>query len=334
MSNLASKTILEVKNLKTWFYTRRGIVKAVNGVTFTLDEGECLCLVGESGCGKSVTALSILRLFDSPPGKIIEGRVLYAGIDLATCPMPQLRAIRGKDIAMVFQNAQSALNPVFTIGDQIEEQINTHAAHNQGNSRVKATALLEEMKIPEAARALNTYPHQMSGGMKQRAMIAMGLSCDPKILIADEPTTAVDVTIRAQIIYILQELKARRNMSIIFITHDLSLVGEIGDRAAVVYAGKVVEIAPVEHILNKPAHPYTIGLISCLPDISSDLKRLPSIPGNTPNPIDIPSGCPFHPRCPSVMDICHAVEPEMLNISGVQTVACHLYDAEMMSKRL
>ena len=327
------KTILEVKDLKTWFYTRRGIVKAVNGVSFTLDEGECLCLVGESGCGKSVTALSILRLFDSPPGKIVEGKVLYEGIDLVTCPMPQLRSIRGKDIAMVFQNAQSALNPVFTIGDQIEEQINTHMPRHKRNSRQKATALLEEMKIPEASGALKMYPHQMSGGMKQRAMIAMGLSCDPRILIADEPTTAVDVTIRAQIIYILQELKARRNMSIIFITHDLSLVREIGDRAAVVYAGKVVEIAPVEHILNKPAHPYTIGLISCLPDISSELKRLPSIPGNTPNPIDIPSGCPFHPRCPSVMDICHTVEPEMLNISGVQTAACHLYDADVMGKR-
>jgi len=330
---LVAKTILEVKDLKTWFYTRRGIVKAVNGVSFTLDEGECLCLVGESGCGKSVTALSLLRLFDSPPGKIVEGKVLYEGLDLTACPMPQLRSIRGKDIAMVFQNAQSALNPVFTIGDQIEEQINTHMPHNNRNSRQMATALLEEMKIPEAGEALKMYPHQMSGGMKQRAMIAMGLSCDPRILIADEPTTAVDVTIRAQIIYILQELKARLNMSIIFITHDLSLVREIGDRAAVVYAGKVVEIAPVEHILSKPAHPYTIGLISCLPDISAELTRLPSIPGNTPNPIDIPSGCPFHPRCPSVMDICHTVEPQMLNISGVQTAACHLYDAVVMGKR-
>jgi oligopeptide/dipeptide ABC transporter ATP-binding protein len=330
---LSAKTLLEVKDLKTWFYTRRGIVKAVNGVSFTLDEGECLCLVGESGCGKSVTALSILRLFDSPPGKIVEGKVLYEGLDLTTCPIPQLRNIRGKDIAMVFQNAQSALNPVFTIGDQIEEQINTHRMHHNGTAREKAVALLEEMKIPEAVGALKMYPHQMSGGMKQRAMIAMGLSCDPRILIADEPTTAVDVTIRAQIIYILQELKARRNMSIIFITHDLSLAREIGDRAAVVYAGKVVEIAPVEHILRKPAHPYTIGLISCLPDISTEVKRLPSIPGNTPNPMDIPSGCPFHPRCPSVMDICHTVEPEMLNISGVQTAACHLYDADIMGKR-
>ncbi len=330
---MSAKTLLEVKDLKTWFYTRRGIVKAVNGVSFTLDEGECLCLVGESGCGKSVTALSILRLFDSPPGKIVEGKVLYEGLDLTTCPIPQLRNIRGKDIAMVFQNAQSALNPVFTIGDQIEEQINTHRMYHNGTAREKAVALLEEMKIPEAMGALKMYPHQMSGGMKQRAMIAMGLSCDPRILIADEPTTAVDVTIRAQIIYILQELKARRNMSIIFITHDLSLVSEIGDRAAVVYAGKVVEIAPVEHILRKPAHPYTIGLISCLPDISTEVKRLPSIPGNTPNPMDIPSGCPFHPRCPSVMDICHTVEPEMLNISGVQTAACHLYDADIMGKR-
>ncbi len=324
--NVMNDTVLEVSGLKTWFYTRRGIVKAVNGVDFALKKGECLCLVGESGCGKSVTALSILRLFDSPPGKIVEGRVLYGGVDLATCPTAYLRQVRGKDIAMVFQNAQSALNPVFTVGDQILEQINTHGGLSHSEAVSKAKSLLEEMRIPEAERALRMYPHQMSGGMKQRAMIAMSLSCDPTILIADEPTTAVDVTIRAQIISILHELKARRNMSIIFITHDLSLVSEIGDRAAVVYAGKVVEVAPVETILKKPAHPYTVGLISCLPDISTDAERLPSIPGSAPNPIDVPAGCPFHPRCPKVMDICRTVEPEFCQLSPVQATACHLYD--------
>lgn len=320
-----SSAILEVENLNTWFYTRRGIVKAVNGMNYSLYAGECLCLVGESGCGKSVSALSLLRLFDSPPGKIVQGRVLYDGTDLVACSPDRLRAVRGKDIAMVFQNAQSALNPVFTVGDQIMEQIKAHDGLDRNDVLTKAKMLLEEMRIPGAARALKMYPHQMSGGMKQRAMIAMSLSCDPKILIADEPTTSVDVTIRAQIMHILKDLKARRNMSIIFITHDLSLVSEIGDRAAVVYAGKVVETAPVTNIMNNPSHPYTSGLISCLPDISSGMKRLPSIPGNTPNPLDMPAGCPFHPRCSKAMEICRSVEPGLVHIADDHTVACHLY---------
>lgn len=322
---MKTETILEVKNLKTWFFTRRGTVKAVNGVDFALKRGECLCLVGESGCGKSVTALSILRLFDSPPGKIVEGEVIFGDIDLATCPMPYLRKVRGKDIAMVFQNAQSSLNPVFTIGDQIAEQISVHERVSRSEAMARAGALLEEMNIPQPGRALKMYPHQMSGGMKQRAMIAMGLSCNPEILIADEPTTSVDVTIRAQIIHILHGLKTGRNMSIIFITHDLSLVKEIGDRAAVVYGGRVVEVAPVEDILKRPSHPYTVGLIDCLPDMSAKANRLPSIPGHTPNPLDMPPGCPFHPRCPKVMDICRSQAPATVNISGVHAVACHLF---------
>ena len=322
---MKAENILEVRNLKTWFFTRRGTVKAINGVDFVLKRGECLCLVGESGCGKSVTALSILRLFDSPPGKIVEGEVIYGGTDLATCPIPHLRKIRGKDIAMVFQNAQSSLNPVFTIGDQIAEQISAHERISRPEALARARTLMQEMNIPQPSRALKMYPHQMSGGMKQRAMIAMGLSCNPGILIADEPTTSVDVTIRAQIIHILQELKTGRDMSIIFITHDLSLVKEIGDRAAVVYGGRVVEVAPVVDILKNPAHPYTVGLIDCLPDISAQSKRLPSIPGNTPNPLDMPSGCPFHPRCSKVMDICRSVMPATVNITDVHAVACHLF---------
>ena len=317
--------VLEVNNLKTWFYTRRGIVKAVNGISYDVGPGECICLVGESGCGKSVSALSILRLFDNPPGKIVEGTISYGDTDLVTCPVDSLREIRGRDIAMVFQNAQSALNPVFTIGDQIEEQIKTHFNIDRKDAVEKAKSLLAEMRIPDPGRALRMFPHQMSGGMRQRAMIAMSLSCDPKILIADEPTTAVDVTIRAQIMHILRELKRTRNMSIIFITHDLSLVREIGDRVAVVYAGKVAEIAPVEDILGKPSHPYTVGLINCLPDISDEASRLPSIPGNTPSPIDLPKGCPFHPRCPEVMDICRSVEPAPVTISTAHKAACHLF---------
>jgi peptide/nickel transport system ATP-binding protein len=308
-------------------------VKAVNAVNFDLKEGECLCLVGESGCGKSVTALSILRLFDSPPGKIVAGSVMLDGTDLVTCPVSHLRKVRGKDISMIFQNAQSALNPVFTIGDQIIEQMNAHGHVGHETALAKAMELLEEMSIPEPARALKMYPHQMSGGMKQRAMIAMSLSCDPRILIADEPTTAVDVTIRAQIMHILHDLKSRRNMSIIFITHDLSLVREIGDRAAVVYGGRVVETGNIEDILKHPSHPYTRGLISCLPDISTDARRLPSIPGSTPNPLDLPGGCPFNPRCSSVMDICRTVAPELLHTSDIQQVACHLYDKEQKQQQ-
>jgi peptide/nickel transport system ATP-binding protein/oligopeptide transport system ATP-binding protein len=322
---LKSEKVLEVKDLKTWFFTRRGTIKAVNGVDFVLKKGECLCLVGESGCGKSVTALSILRLFDNPPGRIVGGQVIYRSADLATCPMSYLREIRGGDIAMVFQNAQSSLNPVFTIGAQIVEQVMTHEKVGRAKAMDRARALMDEMSIPQPERTLKMYPHQMSGGMKQRAMIAMSLSCSPEILIADEPTTSVDVTIRAQIIHILRELKIRREMSIIFITHDLSLVNEIGDRAAVVYGGRVVEVASVDDILNSPAHPYTVGLIDCLPDVSSQAKRLPSIPGNTPNPLEMPPGCPFHPRCPKVMDICRSVIPASVHIDDVHTVSCHLF---------
>jgi len=322
-----SDAILKVDNLKTWFYTRRGTVKAVNGMSYSLNKGECLCLVGESGCGKSVSALSLLRLFDSPPGRIVEGHVLYKGVDLVNCTPGHLLSVRGKDIALVFQNAQAALNPVFTIEDQMLEQIKAHYDIDTQKAVAKAKTLLEEMMIPAPERALKMYPHQMSGGMKQRAMIAMSLSCGPEILIADEPTTAVDVTIRAQIMHIFRRLKTSRNMSIIFITHDLSLVREIGDRVAVVYAGKVVELAPVAKIMEEPAHPYTRGLISCLPDISSNLNRLPSIPGNTPNPLDLPPGCAFHPRCSMAMNICSSIEPFLTGIADDHMAACHLYNA-------
>src|SRR4030066_2205291 len=226
--------ILKVSNLRTHFLTRRGIVKAVDGGDFELRRGECLCLVGESGCGKTVTALSILRLFDSPPGKIVGGRISYDGLDLAKCSSRQLRQIRGKDIAIVFQEAQSALNPVLTIGDQIIEQIKLHLPLDYARARDRAKTLLGEMGIPSAERVMSYYPHQLSGGMKQRVLIAMSLSCDPKILIADEPTTAVDVPIKAQILNIFHELKTSRQMSTIFITHDLAVVAEIGDRAVVI----------------------------------------------------------------------------------------------------
>lgn len=317
--------VLKVNNLKTYFYTRHGIAKAVNDVNFELIHGECLCLVGESGCGKTVTALSILRLVESPAGKIVDGEVLYNNLDLTKCPTKQLRQIRGKDIAMVFQEAQSALNPVLAISDQITEQIMLHLPLSKQEARRKAVSLLEEMGIPSVGRVMNAYPHQLSGGMKQRALIAMGLSCDPQILIADEPTTAVDVTIKAQILDIFRDLKARRQMSLMFITHDLAVVSEIGDRAVVIYGGKDVETAPVSEIINNPKHPYTVGLIGCIPDVSQTTGRLASIPGTIPSPLELPPGCPFHPRCSRVMDICRQQEPPHISISREHKVSCFLY---------
>jgi peptide/nickel transport system ATP-binding protein len=320
-----NNVILKVSDLKTYFFTRRGIVKAVDGVEFELRRGECLCLVGESGCGKTVTALSILRLFDSPPGKIVEGQINYDSLNLTTCSSEQMRHIRGKDIAIVFQEAQSALNPVLTIGDQITEQIKLHLPLDHKNTEERAMKLLNDVGIPSAERVMSYYPHQLSGGMKQRVLIAMSLSCNPQILIADEPTTAVDVTIKAQILDIFRELKAKRQMSIIFITHDLAVVAEIGDRAVVMYGGKDVEMAPVSEIIGIPKHPYTVGLINCLPDSSKSTGRLISIPGTTPNPLEMPQGCTFHPRCPRAMKICSRQEPIKTTISKGHTVSCHLY---------
>ncbi len=322
---IMDNTILKVNNLKTYFFTRRGVVKAVDGVNFELRKGECLCLVGESGCGKTVTALSILGLIDSPPGRIVDGQISYNGLDLAQCSLKQLRQIRGNDIAIVFQEAQSALNPVLTIGDQIVEQIRLHLPMEHSQARERAMTLLNEMGIPSVERVMSYYPHQLSGGMKQRALIAMSLSCDPKILIADEPTTAVDVTIKAQILNIFRELKAKRQMSLIFITHDLAVVAEIGDRAVIMYGGKDVETAPVSEIIGEPKHPYTSGLIECLPDLSKTTDRLASIPGTTPNPSEMPQGCAFHPRCPKAMAICSQQESTEIIISREHKVSCHLY---------
>jgi peptide/nickel transport system ATP-binding protein len=322
---LHNGNILEVSHLKTQFFTRHGIVKAVEDVNFSLRSGECLCLVGESGCGKTVSALSILRLIESPPGEIVGGEVRYGDLDLTVCSTKELRKIRGKDIAMVFQDAQSALNPVFTVGEQIVEQIQLHLKLDKKASLERAVMLLREMGIPAAENAMDYFPHQLSGGMRQRAMIAMSLSCDPRIVIADEPTTAVDVTIKAQILDLFRELKSAKEMSFIFITHDLSVVAEIGDRAVVVYGGRDVETAPVADIIDDPKHPYTRGLIDCLPDISETIDRLKPIPGNTPNPVNLPAGCTFHPRCPYVMERCKTVVPEHTVISAERTVCCHLY---------
>ena len=321
------EAILTVRNLKTYFFTRRGIVKAVDGVDFDLLKSECLCLVGESGCGKTVTALSILGLIDRPLGRIVGGEIYYNNVNLLACPRDQLGHIRGKEIAMVFQDAQSALNPVFTIGDQIVEQVKLHLELNGREAKERAISLLEEVGIPSPEKSVNYYPHQLSGGMKQRAMIAMSLSCDPQVLIADEPTTAVDVTIKAQILDIFHRLKDNRQMSLLFITHELGVVSEIGDRIVVMYAGRLVETATVSELLTNPIfqHPYTASLIKCLPDITQERDRLESIPGMVPSLIEPPSGCLFHPRCSKAMAICREEQPPLVTVTKGHTVFCHLY---------
>lgn len=328
----ANGLLLKVRDLRTYFFTHRGIVQAVDGVNFDLSQGECLCLVGESGCGKTATALSILRLID-PPGRIVSGNVLFHGEDLLSCTPERIREIRGKEIAMIFQDPQSSLNPVLTVGEQIEEQITLHLRLRGRQAREKALQLMREVGIPSPEGRIEEYPHQFSGGMKQRIMIAMALSCEPEIIIADEPTTALDVTIKAQILDILRDLKGkRRASSLLFITHDLGTVAEIGDRIVVMYGGKVAEVGKAESIFDLPLHPYTAGLLQCLPDASQGKKRLTPIPGTIPSLINPPSGCIFHTRCGYVMQICREVIPPEVEMEPGHNVVCHLYPERGLKK--
>jgi oligopeptide/dipeptide ABC transporter ATP-binding protein len=320
---MKDEAILEVRNLKTYFFTRHGVVRAVDDVSFDLGRGECLCVVGESGCGKSATALSILRLVDSPPGRIVGGRIFFQHEDLLSLPDQKLRQIRGNKIAMIFQDPQTALNPVFTVGDQVEEQIRLHLKLNHQAARERAVSLMEQVGISGAGNRIKEYPHQFSGGMKQRVMIAAALSCDPEVLIADEPTTALDTTVKMQILEIFRELREKRKMSIIFITHDLGTVAEIADRIIVMYGGKVVERGSALDIFDHPAHPYTRGLINCLPDITLRRERLTPIPGTISSLIDTPAGCIFYPRCQYHRAVCEQENPREILISGVHYVACH-----------
>ncbi len=317
--------VLEIKHLKTYFFTRSGVVKAVDGISFGLRKGESLCLVGESGCGKTATALSVLRLIDSPPGRIIGGEILYHGEDLLRCSSERLRQIRGNRIAMIFQDPQTSLNPVFTIGDQIAEQIKLHLRLKHKSAMERALYLMEQVGIPRARERMKDYPHQFSGGMKQRVMIAAALSCEPEILIADEPTTALDTTIKAQILDIFRELKQEKNMSVLFITHDLGTVAGIADRIIVMYGGRVAEAGTALDIFDQPKHPYTRGLINCLPNISARRERLTPIPGIIPSLIDPPEGCIFDPRCEWRIPICSEERPKEVVLSGEHLVACHLY---------
>jgi peptide/nickel transport system ATP-binding protein len=317
--------LLEIRHLKTQFFTRNGVVKAVDDISFGLRKGESLCLVGESGCGKTATALSILRLIDSPPGRIVGGEILYHHEDLLQCSNERLRQIRGNRIAMIFQDPQASLNPVFTIGDQIAEQIKLHLRLKRRIAMERALHLMEQVGIPQARERMKDYPHQFSGGMKQRVMIAAALSCDPEIIIADEPTTALDTTIKTQILDIFRDLKQQRSMSILFITHDLGTVAGIADRIIVMYGGRIAEAGTLFDIFDHPKHPYTLGLINCLPDISTRRDRLTPIPGMIPSLIDSPEGCIFSPRCPQRMPVCPQKRPEEVVVSGEHIVACHLY---------
>jgi oligopeptide/dipeptide ABC transporter ATP-binding protein len=320
-----NNNLLEIKRLKTYFFTAKGVVKAVDGVSFALRKGENLCLVGETGCGKTATALSVLRLIDSPPGRIVGGEIWYQGEDLLKCSNERLRQIRGNRIAMIFQDPQSSLNPVFTVGDQIAEQIKLHLKLGHKQAMERSLYLMEQVGIPRARERMKDYPHQFSGGMRQRVMIAAALSCNPEILIADEPTTALDATIKDQILDILRDLKQKRDMSVLFITHDLGTVASIANRVVVMYGGRIAEAGTVFDIFDQPKHPYTVGLINCLPSISIRKGRLTPISGMIPSLINPPEGCIFAPRCPKRMPVCGEARPEEVVISGEHVVACHLY---------
>jgi oligopeptide/dipeptide ABC transporter ATP-binding protein len=307
--------LLKVENLQTHFFTEDGVVKAVDGVDLDIKPGETLGVVGESGCGKSVTALSIMRLV-SRPGRIVGGRILFNGRDLASLSEEEMRRIRGNEIAMIFQEPMTSLNPVYTVGDQIAEAIMLHKGKSKREAMDMAVDLLRKVGIPLPERRVHEYPHQMSGGMRQRVMIAMALSCNPKLLIADEPTTALDVTIQAQILELMKQLRDDYGMAIMIITHDLGVVAEMADRVVVMYAGKVVEEAPVNALFRQPLHPYTEGLLTSIPRLDQARGRLHVIPGTVPNPLNLPKGCRFSTRCPYVQPECLAAEPELLAAEG------------------
>src|SRR5881394_2203644 len=322
--------LLEVEDLRTHFFTRDGVVRAVDGVSFTIQPGETLALVGESGCGKSVTSLSILRLIASPPGRIVSGAIRFGGRDLLALSEPDMRKVRGNEISMIFQEPMTSLNPVLTVGSQIAEALVLHRGLARNDAAARAVEMLRLVNIPEAARRATEYPHQMSGGMRQRVMIAMALACDPKLLIADEPTTALDVTIQAQILELLDGLRKSRELAVLLITHDLGVVAEVADRVAVMYTGRIVEESPVEELFARPKHPYTEGLLRSVPKLTStqviQKERLETIEGVVPSPTDLPPGCHFAPRCPHRMPRCTAEEIPLYQLEGSVQVRCVLYD--------
>jgi len=318
--------LLEVRKLRTSFFTSDGVVHAVDNVSFSVRRGEAVALVGESGCGKSVTAMSIMRLV-AVPGKITGGEVRFKGRDLVPLPEKEMRAVRGNDIAMVFQEPMTSLNPVFKIGAQVAEAIRIHRKLSKKEAWKEAAKMLDLVSIPDPVKRLDDYPHQLSGGMRQRVMIAMALSCDPELLIADEPTTALDVTIQAQIMELLASLQKKLGLAVLLITHDLGVVAEFCERVIVMYTGRVVEEAPVLDLFERPAHPYTRGLLKSLPSVIKEesFKRLPTIAGMVPPLTALPQGCKFNPRCPDVMEICYGREPALMQVGPAQTARCYLH---------
>jgi oligopeptide/dipeptide ABC transporter ATP-binding protein len=329
-----AEALLEVKNLRTSFFTGDGVVHAVDNVSFNVRRGEAVALVGESGCGKSVTAMSIMRLV-AQPGKITAGEIRFKGRDLASLSEQEMRNVRGNDIAMVFQEPMTSLNPVFRIGAQVAEAIRIHRKLSKKEAWKEAGAMLDLVSIPDPIKRLDDYPHQLSGGMRQRVMIAIALSCDPELLIADEPTTALDVTIQAQIMELLAALQKRLGLAVLLITHDLGVVAEFCERVIVMYTGRVVEEASVNDLFARPAHPYTRGLLKSLPSVvKGDIQgRLPTIAGMVPPLTALPSGCKFNPRCPDVMEICLGREPALMPVGEGQSARCYLHGDEADPER-
>jgi oligopeptide transport system ATP-binding protein len=317
--------LLDVRDLRVEFRTRDGVARAVNGVSYTVDAGETLAVLGESGSGKSVTAQAIMGILDTPPGRITGGEVLFRGQDLLKLKEDARRKIRGADMAMIFQDALSSLNPVLTVGDQLGEMYRVHRGLSRKAARARAVELMDRVRIPAAAERVTQYPHQFSGGMRQRIMIAMALALEPDLIIADEPTTALDVTVQAQVMDLLADLQREFNMGLILITHDLGVVADVADKIAVMYAGRIVETAPVHDIYKAPAHPYTKGLLESIPRLDQKGRELFAIKGLPPNLAHIPSGCAFHPRCPMAQDVCRTDVPPLAEVSDERRSACHFW---------
>lgn len=325
MGKLPERKLLVVRNLKTYFYTYEGLVEALDGVNITIQRGEMIGLVGETGCGKSVTAISILRLVPWPPGKIVNGQVYFKGQDILKLSEDDMQKIRGNEIAMIFQEPTSSLNPVYTVGHQIKETIKLHNEINNREARERTIEMIEMVGMSDPGKVFDRYPYELSGGMQQRVMIAMALSCNPDLLISDEPTTALDVTIQAQILELMLELKERIGMAILLITHDMGVIADVCDRVAVMYAGVIVEEGEIHSIFQEPRHPYTQGLLRTIPKIDESQDVLQEIKGEVPKLINPPAGCRFHPRCSYVMEICRKERPGEYTVGSSHSAACFLY---------
>ncbi|SHK71392.1 ABC transporter ATP-binding protein [Actinacidiphila paucisporea] len=320
-----SGPLLDVRNLHVEFRTREGVARAVNGVEYSVDAGETLAVLGESGSGKSVTAQAIMGILDSPPGFVTQGKIIFQGRDLLTLGGEERRKVRGARMAMIFQDALSSLNPVLNVGEQLGEMFTVHRGMSRKEARARAVELMERVRIPAAKERIRSYPHQFSGGMRQRVMIAMAMALEPELIIADEPTTALDVTVQAQVMDLLAELQREYNMGLILITHDLGVVADVADKIAVMYAGRIVETSPVHDIYRAPAHPYTKGLLDSIPRLDQKGQELYAIKGLPPNLLHIPSGCAFHPRCPRARDVCRTDDPPLYRVSQHRASACHFW---------